>query len=98
MIRLVKMTFRPEETEAFEALFEEVRNRIRSFPGCKHVELLRDIDRSNIYFTRSEWDNPESLELYRKSELFADTWKRTKALFMDKAEAWSTEISAVGIL
>jgi hypothetical protein len=26
------------------------------------------------------------------SELFADTWAKTKALFAAKAEAWTTEV------
>lgn len=96
MIRLVKMTFRPENTGAFEKLFNEVKDTIREFPGCLHVELLQDMNRPEIYFTRSIWESENALEAYRKSELFASTWARTKALFMENAEAWSTEVVATG--
>ncbi len=92
--RIVKMTFRSEEAVNFEALFHERSSLISGFPGCKGVELLKEESDSNslTYFTRSIWIDDASLQAYRSSELFADTWKQTKAKFADKAEAWSTKI------
>jgi quinol monooxygenase YgiN len=89
IVRLVKMTFHPENTAAFEAIFEDSKDKIRGFEGCLHVELLRHIENPCIYFTYSHWESPEALEAYRHSELFAGVWKATKALFSEKAEAHS---------
>lgn len=89
--RIVKMHFRPEETDNFLALFEQVKEKIRSFNGCKGVELLRDINNSCIMFTYSQWESEAHLNDYRSSELFATTWRDTKAKFAQKAEAWSVE-------
>jgi heme-degrading monooxygenase HmoA len=43
-------------------------------------------------FTYSQWDSEESLNAYRQTELFVQTWKRTKTLFQEKAEAWSVAL------
>ena len=83
------MTFRPEEVENFQALFEERKERIRHFEGCRHLELWQDAHNPNIFFTYSNWDSEEHLNRYRFSELFKDTWSRTKALFAEKPNAWS---------
>jgi quinol monooxygenase YgiN len=91
--RIVKMTFREEAVQTFITdVFDQSKDRIRAFPGCHHMELLRQINNSNVLFTLSHWENEEALNAYRASELFADTWKKTKALFAEKAEAWSTEV------
>jgi heme-degrading monooxygenase HmoA len=87
--RIVKLTFREEQVPEFLALFAETNERIRSFPGCRHLELLRCDQPGNIFFTYSIWDGQEQLDHYRYSEFFRDTWQRTKALFAEKAEAWS---------
>jgi len=87
------MTFREEAVDTFVSeVFEESKDRIRAFPGCRHMELLRQIQPSNVLFTLSYWDDETALNAYRASELFAQTWKKTKALFAEKAEAWSTEV------
>ncbi len=87
--RIVKLSFREEETERFLAIFEESKDQIRQFPGCKHLELLRDVTTGNVFFTYSFWDSAEHLEAYRTSDLFKSTWSRTKKLFSDKPQAWS---------
>ncbi len=89
MIRIVKMCFRPECVEDFKQLFEERKALIRAQEGCTYLELLRDIDNPSVFFTYSFWEDPEYLEQYRRSAFFADTWARTKALFAEKAAAWS---------
>ena len=91
LIRIVKLTFAPEQTEAFIAAFNERKHLIGTFPGCKGVELLRDINNPNIFFTYSKWDTHEHLEAYRISELFTSTWAVVKPWFTGKPEAWSVE-------
>ncbi len=89
LVRIVRMTFKPEEVNTFLELFETVKLKIRSFEGCEHLELLRDYDNASIYHTYSVWNDGDHLEKYRKSELFQDTWAKTKVLFADKPKAFS---------
>ena len=87
------MSFRLDQVDTFLAdVFEHSKASIRAFPGCIHMELLRRLDAPNVLFTLSFWENEAALETYRQSELFQDTWRKTKALFADKAEAWSVEV------
>ncbi len=90
--RIVKLTFREEVIPDFLAIFENSKAQIRAFPGNLHLELLRDVKRRNVLFTLSHWQDEQALEAYRKSELFKTTWEKTKALFAEKAEAWSVEV------
>lgn len=85
------MVFREETLADFQQLFEERKGAIRAFEGCKHLELWRDINNRNIFFTYSIWNSEQQLDQYRVSEFFKDTWNRTKALFAEKAQAWSVE-------
>lgn len=87
--RLVKMTFLPSKTEDFLALFNENKERIAGFEGCMSLELQRDVNDPNVFFTISKWRSPEDLEKYRASELFNSVWSRTRELFEAKAEAWT---------
>jgi len=91
------MHFRTEETNAFIKLFESVKSKIAAQEGCEGVKLIQDVSCSDVFFTLSHWKTPEHLEMYRNSELFATTWSTTKAMFKEKAKAWSTsELSAAG--
>jgi heme-degrading monooxygenase HmoA len=91
--RIVKMTFREEAVQTFVTdVFEQSKVHIRSFEGCRHMELLQHKSRTNILFTLSIWENEDALNAYRASALFADTWAKTKALFAEKAEAWTLEL------
>jgi heme-degrading monooxygenase HmoA len=89
--RIVKLTFQPALVPDFMAIFEESKDKIRAFDGNLHLELLRDVAQQNVMFTLSFWENEQALENYRQSELFKTTWARTKALFADKAVAWTVE-------
>lgn len=91
IIRIVKMTFLPEKTDEFEIIFSESKHLIRNMPGCTHLELLRDTNSSNIFFTYSYWNSETDLNTYRNSDLFVDVWSKTKILFNAKPEAWSVE-------
>jgi len=95
IIRIVKMVFRPEETEAFQNLFNERKSLIRNFEGCTHLELWQDKNEPNIFFTYSWWDTEEHLEQYRKSDFFDDTWTQTKKLFAAKPEAWTVQQNVI---
>ena len=89
MIRIVKMHFREEKADEFLAFFHTIYPKISTFPGCTGLELLRDENNPAIFFTYSHWVDASALEAYRNSELFKDTWARTKAMFAQKGEAWS---------
>ena len=91
IVRIVKMTFRPEELGTFQGLFEGWKPRIRAFPGCRHLELLHDRNDPRVFFTYSQWDDPEDLAAYRDSAVFAAVWPTVKALFAAPAEAWTVD-------
>lgn len=86
------MTFDPSKVDDFKELFEGVKDKIRTFPGCHHLSLLQGIgSKENIFMTYSHWDAESDLDVYRHSELFRDTWTKTKAMFCDKPSAISLE-------
>lgn len=91
IIRIVKLTFKPETVEDFLTIFAASKERIRSFPGCSHLELLRDLEKPEVFFTYSYWQAAEDLNNYRNSELFKSVWGPTKQLFGDRPQAWSVE-------
>ena len=43
LIRIVKMTFEPENITLFEQIFKDTKPYIQKFKGCKSVELLQDL-------------------------------------------------------
>ena len=88
------MTFREDVVETFlNEVFEHSKDHIRAFPGCRHMELLRQKNKPNVLFTLSFWDDEVALEAYRQSDLFQTTWAKTKVLFAEKAEAWTVEVA-----
>jgi len=91
IIRVVKMTFREEAIPEFMEIFNNSKARIRAFEGCNYLELLKDQSAPRILFTYSYWEDQASLERYRQSDLFKETWADTKKLFAAKPEAWSLE-------
>ena len=91
IIRLVKMTFEPSGVDTFIRIFSGAQNQIEAFPGCKGVDLTRDVLQPNIFITISIWENVAALDHYRNSELFKTTWAQTKLLFSERPDAWSVE-------
>jgi quinol monooxygenase YgiN len=89
IVRVVKMTFKPEKVEEFLNVFHTYKNYIRQSEGCEKLELLNDIHSKNIFFTYSHWRSEMDLNNYRDSALFATVWGKTKMMFEAKAEAWS---------
>ena len=90
-IRIVKMSFKEEHIDEFLKNFNINKKNIRNFEGCRLLQLLRDKNNPNIFFSYSYWESEEHLENYRNSELFKSVWKKTKVLFNNKPEAWSVD-------
>ncbi len=90
-VRIVKLGFGEEHVNTFLANFEKNKNKIRSFEGCKFLELYRDKTNSTVFFTYSYWESEAHLETYRHSDVFKNIWKETKVLFNIKPEAWSVD-------
>jgi quinol monooxygenase YgiN len=85
------MTFREEAVGDFLENFHRHKEKIRNFPGCRHLELWQDENFKNIFMTYSFWDSEEALEQYRDSELFKSVWAVTKPLFAEKPFAFSSK-------
>lgn len=89
--RIVKMHFKEDEVDNFLKNFETVKEKIRNFEGCLFLELYRDKDTPEIFFTYSRWNHVNDLESYRNSSLFKNVWADTKPKFTEKARAWSVD-------
>jgi len=89
LIRIVRMHFTEAGVEEFLTIFNKNKDAIRNFPGCTHLELLKDAENTFVYTTLSYWQDEQSLENYRKSELFASVWGTVKTLFSERTQAFS---------
>ncbi|MDX1628823.1 MAG: antibiotic biosynthesis monooxygenase family protein [Fulvivirga sp.] len=89
LIRIVRMTFQEDKTDAFLEVFEASKEKIRGFDGCEHLELHRDYHQPHIFSTYSIWKDDKALDRYRHSELFKSVWAKTKILFAEKPVAFS---------
>lgn len=89
LVRIVRMTFREDAVGDFLQIFEDSKAAIRAFDGCEHLELMKDENQANIYYTYSHWNSESHLDEYRHSEFFEGTWSKTKKLFSDKPQAFS---------
>ena len=89
VIRIVRMHFRDSGVAEFLRIFDENQLAIRRFPGCTHLELLKDAKDPGCYTTLSHWVDDQSLDNYRNSELFGGVWTRVKPLFSGRTEAFS---------
>ena len=90
-VRIVKMSFESSKIEDFLAHFETYKQDIRNFEGCEFLELYRDRNQTNVFFTYSFWNKEEDLERYRQSNMFKSVWSNTKPMFNAKPEAWTVE-------
>ena len=89
MIRIVRLTFKPEHIEAFSNLFNERKERIRGFEGCSLLELWQDKENPGIFYTYSLWDDHSNLDDYRLSAFFRETWSTVKTWFAAEPIAFS---------
>lgn len=90
-VRIVKLSFHPENIETFVTHFHTVKDQIRHFKGNTFLELYQDKNNPSIFFTYSIWEEESDLEEYRTSALFTEVWAHTKVLFNAKPEAWSVD-------
>ena len=94
------MEFEEHLVEDFLKIFAASRDKIRSFPGCTHLQLLQGEGDRCVFFTYSHWDAEDHLEAYRNSELFRTVWRNTRKLFRAAPNAWSltdrTEVTVPG--
>ena len=91
IIRIVRMHFTEAGVDEFLEIFNHHKDSIRSFPGCTHLQLLKDHNDLYCFTTLSHWQDAASLESYRKSELFGQVWGRVKTLFSERSQAFSLE-------
>ena len=91
LVRIVKMGFYEQNVTVFLEDFEANKMKIRSFDGCTFLELYRDKNDPNVFFTYSYWESIEALDNYRKSAVFNSIWAKTKPLFNVRPEAWSVD-------
>ncbi|GAA4382005.1 putative quinol monooxygenase [Hymenobacter koreensis] len=89
IIRIVRMTFRPEDVPAFLRVFAASEDQIRQQPGCRHMELWQDAALPHVFCTHSHWDSAAHLDAYRRSALFGEVWPATKKLFAEPPLAFS---------
>ena len=89
IIRIVRMEFQPAHVDDFLAHFSTIKPLIRSFPGVQHVELHRDANHSNVFYTYSNWDGESALETYRQSDLFKGAWSQARKWFAANPQAYS---------
>ncbi len=90
-VRIVKMNFKESNIALFLENFNMNKQKIRNSKGCNLLELYRDKNEHNTFFTYSYWESEADLEAYRNSELFKVVWGKTKVLFNNKPEAWSVD-------
>ncbi|NJO90611.1 MAG: hypothetical protein HC831_17865 [Chloroflexia bacterium] len=43
IVRIVKMTFRKDTADTFKDYTNEIKETIRNFEGCLHLNIYRDI-------------------------------------------------------
>lgn len=89
VVRIVKMTFRPEACDDFIQLFETYHRQIRAAEGCLSLQMLRQDKESPVFFTYSTWKDESFIELYKQSDTFGVVWPKTKLLFAAPPEAWT---------
>jgi autoinducer 2-degrading protein len=89
IIRIVKMEFEQESISDFLGIFAASRDKIRSFPGCVHLQLLQGEADPCVFFTYSHWEREQDLDVYRNSDLFRSVWRNTRKLFRAAPHAWS---------
>ncbi len=94
--RIVKLHFKQNQAQVFLNDILPLQKRFtRNFPGCHHLELWVSKDDPDLIFSYSYWETVDALNQYRMSKKFEEFWKKTKALFSSRAEAYSIEVIEV---
>lgn len=95
IVRLVHMTFKPENVEVFLTVFKKYQSQISASEGCLKLSLIQDKKHPNLISTLSYWKDDKNLENYRKSRLFGEVWPLTKKLFSDTPKAISYNVLTI---
>ncbi len=90
--RIVRLEFDPAKVAEFKQLFADVRDKVRTFAGCRAMALYQDEESASVLYTVSDWDSADALEAYRHSELFASTWARMRVLFNGRPQAFTIKL------
>lgn len=90
--RIVKLTFQEERVADFLAFFETIKLKVNTFPGCKGMQLVQDMNNHCVIFTYSQWLSEVELNQYRDSATFGEVWPNIKPWFDAKPEAWTTTV------
>jgi hypothetical protein len=85
------MHFKESGIKTFLDIFQKHKTAIRNVKGCKHLELLKDVNHPLVFTTLSHWDEAGDLDVYRNSELFKVVWGQVKVLFSSSPQAFSLE-------
>ncbi|HBK87057.1 MAG: antibiotic biosynthesis monooxygenase [Cyclobacteriaceae bacterium] len=91
IIRIVRMHFTDASLPRFLEIFNNHKLAIRNFPGCTHLQLMKDPADPLCLTTLSHWNLATDLERYRTSELFEGVWRQVKPLFGARTQAFSLE-------
>jgi len=83
------MEFEPSKVQEFMNIFNASKLKIRAMEGCESLELLRDVEKENVFYTHSVWLSVNYLNKYRESAVFKETWSKTKVLFSGAPIAFS---------
>ena len=83
------MTFKDDFSNTFAEFAQTIKPKIEAVEGCLQLQMLRDAENPNIFFTYSKWESENHLNAYRKSELFGQVWPKTKTWFAEKPETWT---------
>jgi len=97
ILRIVRLTFKKEHVNDFKLLFEKIRPQIESFEGCLELQIFRDNELENVFYTLSRWLSATHLEKYRNSDLFKTTWENVSRWFDDKPKGF-TLVALSGLL
>ncbi len=89
IIRLVQLDIIPSKIDDFVQIFEHAKPSILKSAGCYEVRLIQDADDPSKMGTLSRWESIDSLNAYRDTDFFKETWAASKRLFQGRAVATS---------
>ena len=89
LIRIVQLSIKPDCIKQFKSIFTEAAPHIRAFPGCLRLDLWQQVDLLGEFATFSHWQDTESLDAYRASELFRSRWATIRPMFSSEPRVFS---------
>ncbi len=89
--RFVILTIRTECIVDFLKMYNSEKNTIMAAHGCRHLELLNDINDPRLFITFSIWDSEDDFNAYRASQVFLKIWDEAGKMFDADPKAYSTK-------